>query len=469
MDKEHVLSDVILNDAKTEIARGNEWVAYNSINYFMEKGDVYFFPSKEEADIFSDDNISEYDMYDVIHADSVQSLFNQIVYGEAPEYHLSSQELGELFQSFDWDISFYDPLHDTIEATTDNEKEGLVRMELLLNEWERLYERDPETALKLAAENWEGRPMEVYKNDFLTVQFDLMNEKNLDYLKTNVRNHGFGDTLHGALEAQLKQGNSEFTLAFQTEVNKKSMEATLYFKKSNESDLYFFNKYDTRLNNEKNETVAQTFYINKGWGVTLKEAYNLLNGRAVHKEFSDKEGQKYQAWIQLDFKNKDKNGNFERKQYHENYGYDLKEALSYYPVKEMLRDEDAKNLLRSLERGNLQQVTINAGGNEVKVFLEANPQYKTVTLYSDQLQRLDQEQRNGLMQEPASNTSVSTSQTESKQQEKTEGESKDQKSKKELNDGDTKQRSKKNPSAKKSADGLVEKKRTNGKKGLGIG
>lgn len=109
------------------------------------------------------------------------------------------------------------------------------------------------------------------------------------------------------------------------------MEATLYFKKSNESDLYFFNKYDTRLKNEKDETIAQTFYINNGWGVTLKEAYNLLNGRAVHKELINKDQEKIPGVDTTGFFCKDKHGNYERKQYHQNYGDDLKkpELLSY--------------------------------------------------------------------------------------------------------------------------------------------
>lgn len=227
-----------------------------------------------------------------------------------------------------------------------------------------------------------------------------MIEKNLDYLKSNVRNHGFGEDLGPALEEQLKKGTAEFTLSHKTEVNKREMEATLYFKKSDTTEMYFFNKYDTRLKNEKDETVAQTFYINNGWGVTLKEAYNLLNGRAVHKELTNKDNEKYQAWIQLDFSSKDKNGNYERKQYHQNYGYDLKEAVSFYPIKEMMKEQDAKDLVRSLERGNVQMVTIETPGKDVRVFIEANPQYKSINVYDNKMTRLGQERREELMKKP---------------------------------------------------------------------
>ena len=133
--------------------------------------------------------------------------------------------------------------------------------------------------------------------------------------------------------------------------------------------MYFFNKYDTRKKNDKDETMAETFYLNNSSGVTLKEAYNLLNGRAVHKELTSKKDQKYKAWIQLDFSAKDKNGNYECKQYHENYGYNVKEALSYYPIKEMQKEDDLKTLVRSLEKGNVKMVTLETPGKNIKVFI----------------------------------------------------------------------------------------------------
>ena len=60
------------------------------------------------------------------------------------------------------------------------------------------------------------------------------------------------------------------------------------------------------LNVRNGVKMEQTFYLNKGKGVTAKEAYNLLEGRAVHKELTTKAGEPYKAWIQLDFENKGK-------------------------------------------------------------------------------------------------------------------------------------------------------------------
>ena len=175
MEKSHVISDSLFNEAQAEFAIGRNWIAYNTKTYFLDNADMWFFRDKEEAVEFANDNISDRDAYAVIHATSIISLMRQLPYGEDIHFNLSHKELESLFQSFDWSVAFYDPLHDTIEAVTEQEKDDLGRMETLLVEWESLYNRDPETALQLAATYWEGHPMEAYKEDFLTIKYDLMN------------------------------------------------------------------------------------------------------------------------------------------------------------------------------------------------------------------------------------------------------------------------------------------------------
>ena len=103
-------------------------------------------------------------------------------------------------------------------------------------------------------------------------------------------------------------------MTFNAEVNKKPFEAVLQFRKSDSSDMYFLNSYHASLERSNGEKVDQTFYLNKGKGITAKEAYNLLEGRAVFKELANKAGYPYKAWLRLDFESKDKNNNHEMKQ-----------------------------------------------------------------------------------------------------------------------------------------------------------
>lgn len=218
-----------------------------------------------------------------------------------------------------------------------------------------------------------------------------MNEQNFEYLKDNIKYMGFGEKLFADLENSLKSGVATFQLSQATEMNKKPFEVTLNFRRSDNSDMYFFNSYHASLKHTNGETKDQVFYLTKGKGVTAKEAYNLLEGRAVFKELSNKAGEPYKAWIQLDFDRKDKHNNHEIKQYHEAYGYDLKGALSKFAITDLDGGDREKALLQSLQKGNIQSVAV---GNDVgvsKMFVEANPQFKTVSLYDNEMKRVPKE------------------------------------------------------------------------------
>lgn len=166
----------------------------------------------------------------------------------------------------------------------------------------------------------------------------------------------------------------------------------LSFRKSENTDMYFFNSYHATLTRSNGEMKDQAFYMNKGKGITAKEAYNLLEGRAVYKELENREGQKYHAWLQIDFGKRDKSNNHDIKQYHEAYRYDLKEALTKFPIRDMKEPDLRDILLASLQKGNLQAVAFEKEGGAVRMFVEANPQYKTVNLYDSELKRVPKEE-----------------------------------------------------------------------------
>jgi hypothetical protein len=225
---------------------------------------------------------------------------------------------------------------------------------------------------------------------FLLNKSFIMNEKNYDYLANQLKYTGFGEGLQQPLKEKMDLQEKDFTLNFQKSFGKDEVAATLHFKKSEETEMYFFNRYSTTLKNEKfPDPLTQTFYINpKQENITLKEAYNLLSGRAVHKELSNKEGERYKAWLQIDFKDTDAGGNHKMKQFHQNYGYDMTVVLASYPIKELKQDENKQKLIESLERGNRQSVTMDLGGKESKMFIEASPQFKSMNLFDADMKRM---------------------------------------------------------------------------------
>jgi hypothetical protein len=220
-----------------------------------------------------------------------------------------------------------------------------------------------------------------------------MNQKNLDFLKDQLKYAGFGEDMEAKLKSKMAEQKPEFTLTHQVDFGKDSTLSTLHFRKSEQSDMYFFNSYNVALKKMQDDAVMkQTFYINKGNNITLKEAFNLMSGRSVNKELTNKDGQTYNAWVQLNFKETDPAGNFKVKQYHENYGFDLKEALRKLPIVELKTEKESSDLIRSLQKGNKQSATLQMDGTTQKVFIEANPQFKTLIIYDQNANRIRQGQ-----------------------------------------------------------------------------
>ncbi|WP_339869641.1 hypothetical protein [uncultured Algoriphagus sp.] len=224
-----------------------------------------------------------------------------------------------------------------------------------------------------------------------------MNEQNFDYLKNQVKYTGFGEALEPQLKEKISKGESNFTLNHQANFGGDIVNADLHFRKSEMTDMYFFNKYDLSLtkSGQDEPAINQTFYIGKDNNITLKEGYNLLDGRAVNKDLVNKEQEKYNAWVQLDFKETDNQGNFKLKQFHENYGFDLQKALEKHPIKELGNPEDQSKLMDSLKKGNRQSVTFTGSEGEQKRFVEASPQFKNVNTYDANQVRTAETQREG--------------------------------------------------------------------------
>ena len=223
-----------------------------------------------------------------------------------------------------------------------------------------------------------------------------METKNLEFLKEGLKYLGFGEKLNLELESKIKELPPAFSLQMTAEYKKgqgvEKVEYKLDFRKSDKSDMFFFNRYEATLKNEDaTKDKSQTFYIAKNAGITAKEAYNLLSGRAVNKDLTNKEGQSFNAWVQLDFTEKDKNNNFKINQYHAGYGYELDKALAKFPIKELGDAEQKEKIVKSLEKGNLTSATFIREGREEKMFMEANPKFKSLNVYDSVMKKIVQE------------------------------------------------------------------------------
>lgn len=222
-----------------------------------------------------------------------------------------------------------------------------------------------------------------------------VNEKNIEYGMKDLKFLGFPDTVQAALKEELLKPNKKDTISLEHtgtytrwDGGKEDVNYQITFNKSANSERYFLNNYTATLKNpfDPTEIKSQTFYINKGDGVTAKEAYNLLNGRPVHKnKLHNRENEEYKAWIQLDFYNKEANGNFKQKQFHQNYGYDLPKTLANYPIKELADVSKKKDIIQSLEKGNMMSVIFAKESGDERMFIVANPQFKNLLVYDSNM------------------------------------------------------------------------------------
>jgi hypothetical protein len=235
-----------------------------------------------------------------------------------------------------------------------------------------------------------------------------MDEKALNFNENQLKRTGFAEAFTPELKAKMEQGLPEIAHPFKKEYDGDRVEATLHLKKSATSDYYFLNKFDLQMQKEgQANAIKQTFYLtqrNKDNEAedgskqrlenkyTLKEGYNLLAGRPVFKDLVNQEGKEYQAWVKLNLKNTLNNGNFELKQYHTNYGFDLEKTLGNYPIKELSNPQYKQSLMDSLQRGNLQKATfVGPDGKEEKLFVSPNITFGSLNVYDQNKQRMPTE------------------------------------------------------------------------------
>ena len=213
-----------------------------------------------------------------------------------------------------------------------------------------------------------------------------MNTGNLKFLLDSLRFLGFGTNgiLQDQLKAFVQKGDKDFQLsaAYNYE-GVVRMEADLFFRRPDNSEIYFFNKYHARLVYADHPTMEreQVFYISKGRGFTRKEAFNLLQGRSVNKDLYKQDGSKYNAWVQLNFDEKiPTSNNYTTLRFGANYGFDLENELEKYQIREMDYAPLRSSLLQSLRKGNLHSVTFSRD-QDAKALIEANPRFKSINIY----------------------------------------------------------------------------------------
>jgi len=229
-----------------------------------------------------------------------------------------------------------------------------------------------------------------------------MNIENYEELKKSLKYLGFGELMNEALGKAMSEGQKQFTLNTRMSYalpNSRPEEPLtldrvsydLQFKQGRNGVTYL-NSYLAKLESPLFNERQQLFYIDKGRSFTAKESYNLLSGRSVYKTLENKEGERYKAFVQLDFRGELKpNGNYPMKSYHEKFGFNVGEAVGKMPIR-ISSLEERDRIVRGLERGNLQRVELQDGRT---VFAQTLPVDKSLRLYDEKLQSVSMSSASG--------------------------------------------------------------------------
>ncbi len=216
-----------------------------------------------------------------------------------------------------------------------------------------------------------------------------MTQSPLEDLLDQVRFTGYAERLRQDLDAYLRQDKRSFVVYLEDRMAQQPVTVCLYFNRPEGSDRYMFHRYDMSLRGSQQELLARhRFYLSQGYRILPREAYNLLCGRSVRKLLTDREPQPYYVWMQLQKHAGDPTLRM-LKQYHPNYGYQLEDILERLPILELQEPEARSRLLEGLWSGECCEVRFLWIQRELRLFLEANPRFKTLTIYDDQMKRMD--------------------------------------------------------------------------------
>ncbi|PSK90773.1 hypothetical protein [Taibaiella chishuiensis] len=174
------------------------------------------------------------------------------------------------------------------------------------------------------------------------------------------------------IEQQIKMGNREFIIPVSSHyvtANEK-MEFQIKFKKD-DLETYQIESYQAtyRKLGEHSEIRSCIFHDGLQDEISTKQAHNLLAGRSVQVNG--------RGWIQLDFTDKDAEGNFKLKEFPLTYGYDVSKCVKALSLSTKLDPDLIEKLVLALKDG--ERIAITDG--EVKVELEANPQKNEVMVF----------------------------------------------------------------------------------------
>ncbi|SCY13993.1 hypothetical protein SAMN02927916_1241 [Flavobacterium anhuiense] len=206
-------------------------------------------------------------------------------------------------------------------------------------------------------------------------------ETNFNLLNEKVQNIGFPD-LSEKIKNLIDKEQENFTVPLSYYINEKEkINHTLSFSKNAEGH-FELDGFKSSLQNNSAPGNSREYYFKNGLenDFKLNEVYNLLSGRCVEHNHS---------WFQLDFNDRDASGNYHLKEFRNEYAYDLEKTLKAIPLKEISSQYEMEKLKNTLRQGDRVSAVLIKNGRENQVYIEANPQFRSLNIYDQHLRKAE--------------------------------------------------------------------------------
>lgn len=242
----------------------------------------------------------------------------------------------------------------------------------------RLYYSDISEIFK----NWirgKGDPVSYYQKATITLDKQLTQNHNLQFLSSELKKVGFNSEMEANLKRMINQNLPEFHLRY-ADVENRNAHYVLHFKKIPQTDLYYFEKFDAIARPSLDSLLTgsvncprQSFYVHDALKINAGEADRLVNGKAVYRRINGKD-----EWLMKD--------TLAMKDQLKIIEFDLEGALNHLPIKERNEPNKYQAIVASLKNGKTKEATLLINDIPVKYHLEAVPDKNTVYV-------LDQDKR----------------------------------------------------------------------------
>lgn len=209
-------------------------------------------------------------------------------------------------------------------------------------------------------------------------------ELNTHALQENLRRMGFSDLFEKA-ESRIRQGQDSFKIPVSYFVDDHNrMDHQVSFSRNGNGE-YQINGFESTLHNQRKPSeVKRQFFGHEGsHSIDADQAYHLLCGRSLEKDGK---------WVQLDFNDRDEKGNFRIRDYRTGPQYDLRAKLIQLPLKPISPEEENK-IIENLKSGERTSVSFSVDGVEKRFYIEANPQFRNITIYDENSKKITMNNR----------------------------------------------------------------------------